>query len=408
MRRYLPTLVILFVVLMVGGSMIYSMNQSTLAVSGLPLFFQKVRGYYVPTFAADAEGQTLSLIFLGSTVGAVVATLALGGGLAFAFNWITRQPLPAGEAAKAAEKAKPGAAPQILLSDNRSLLIFWVVIIVGGIAFMVFRYWGKPIGTVPGINQLMEMKVLRLPGDKIEGLPSFIAGPGDEVNGLQLTIGVLVNALVGTAVTGFVLAWLFRAMDHSLKQGDKLPKTFLDIVTADVVEVVERRKPVDALLPATRVDRTLLLVNGLLVVLTLVFVGAWFASGQTLPTPVAESGSGGGSGGNAVETLKTDFAALPAGNAETGLADFSAAGCVACHSLDADVRIVGPSLFGVATRAETRRPGYSAEIYLYESILQPSAYLVESFQDGVMPKNFNEVLTAQQKADLIAFLLTKK
>src|SRR5690242_16785315 len=72
--------------------------------------------------------------------------------------------------------------------------------------------------------------------------------------------------------------------------------------------------------------------------------------------------------------LQADLAALPPGNANAGQALFSAAGCVACHSLEAGVRIVGPSLAGVATRAASRKPGYSAQLYLYESITHPSAY----------------------------------
>jgi cytochrome c len=63
------------------------------------------------------------------------------------------------------------------------------------------------------------------------------------------------------------------------------------------------------------------------------------------------------------EALQTDLAALPPGNAASGKALFSAVGCVACHALDAGVRIVGPSLAGVATRAASRKTGYSAQLY---------------------------------------------
>ena len=92
MRRYLPTLLLLLVLLIVGGSAIY-LSQDTLATRGLPAMLAKLRGYYVPTFTSDAEGQTMSLIFVGGVAGAVVLTLVLGGGLAFAFNWFTRMPL---------------------------------------------------------------------------------------------------------------------------------------------------------------------------------------------------------------------------------------------------------------------------------------------------------------------------
>jgi nitric oxide reductase subunit C len=105
--------------------------------------------------------------------------------------------------------------------------------------------------------------------------------------------------------------------------------------------------------------------------------------------------------------LQADVAALPAGDAAVGRALFSADGCVACHSLLADERIVGPSLAGVATRAPGRKPGYSAQVYLYESITHPNAYVVAGFAAGVMPQDFKTRLVSQDFADIIAFLMTE-
>ncbi len=85
-----------------------------------------------------------------------------------------------------------------------------------------------------------------------------------------------------------------------------------------------------------------------------------------------------------------------------------APGCITCHSLDPDVTLVGPSLAGVATRAAEREPGKSAEEYLRESILDPNAYVVEGFPEGVMPQNFGDVLSEEEINDLVAFLLTLK
>lgn len=84
----------------------------------------------------------------------------------------------------------------------------------------------------------------------------------------------------------------------------------------------------------------------------------------------------------------------------------SNAGCRICHSLEPDQRLVGPSLYGVATRAKTRIPGMSAEDYLRQSILEPDAYVVEGYPAGQMVPNLAEVLTDAQLEDLIAFLLT--
>jgi nitric oxide reductase subunit C len=62
----------------------------------------------------------------------------------------------------------------------------------------------------------------------------------------------------------------------------------------------------------------------------------------------------------------------------------------------------------IGARAATRKPGYSATAYIYESITQPSAFLVPGFTDGLMPKTFKKDLTPQQIADLIAYLETLK
>jgi hypothetical protein len=68
--------------------------------------------------------------------------------------------------------------------------------------------------------------------------------------------------------------------------------------------------------------------------------------------------------------------------------------------------LVGPSLSGVATIAETRQVGLSATDYLYQSIMMPDDYLVEGFSPQMMPSNYATDLTNQEKTDLVAFLLT--
>ncbi|MFN8413079.1 MAG: cytochrome b N-terminal domain-containing protein [Anaerolineales bacterium] len=83
-------------------------------------------------------------------------------------------------------------------------------------------------------------------------------------------------------------------------------------------------------------------------------------------------------------------------------------GCRICHSLEKDERIIGPSFYGVATRAETRIPGMSAEEYIRQSILEPNAYVVPGFPEGQMLQNFGQTLTDEQIDDLVAFLLTMK
>jgi hypothetical protein len=68
---------------------------------------------------------------------------------------------------------------------------------------------------------------------------------------------------------------------------------------------------------------------------------------------------------------------------------------------------VGPSLAGVGARAGTRRPDYTAEMYLYESIVYPNAYVVPTFVGGIMPRDYRQRLSEQEIGDLVAFLATQ-
>ena len=90
-------------------------------------------------------------------------------------------------------------------------------------------------------------------------------------------------------------------------------------------------------------------------------------------------------------------------------------GCITCHSLTPDVVLIGPALAGVATHstATIAQPDYtgkakSVEEYLYESIIAPNAYIAPGFALDLMRPTFATELTAQEIADLVAFLLTLK
>jgi cytochrome c551/c552 len=115
--------------------------------------------------------------------------------------------------------------------------------------------------------------------------------------------------------------------------------------------------------------------------------------------------------------------AAPSGDATQGKALFeqttigpnSAPGCVTCHSLEPDVKLVGPSLAHVATEAAEiiKSSNYTGsaktvEEYLHESIVNPNAYVVEGFPSGVMYQNYGQDLSEQQIDGLVAFLLTLK
>ncbi len=93
----------------------------------------------------------------------------------------------------------------------------------------------------------------------------------------------------------------------------------------------------------------------------------------------------------------------------------AAPGCAACHSLEPGRVLVGPSLAGVATRAEQiiQSDDYTGkattvEEYLRESIVDPDVYAPPGFSPGSMYPNYGKDLTEQQIADLVAFLKTLK
>jgi mono/diheme cytochrome c family protein len=136
------------------------------------------------------------------------------------------------------------------------------------------------------------------------------------------------------------------------------------------------------------------------------FVLNWEATAGEVTTPTLP-----------VEGVGSDIAIqLPQGDAQSGEALATSQGCAACHI----TAPVGPPWAanadqpGIGARAETRLqdPGYtgkaaSAEQYLLESIVRPHDYLVPPYQ-ALMPANYAETLTAQQVADLIAFMLSLK
>ncbi len=100
---------------------------------------------------------------------------------------------------------------------------------------------------------------------------------------------------------------------------------------------------------------------------------------------------------------------LPPGDAERGAVLFTesiggAPACSTCHTLDGTI-VVGPSFADYATTAPTRVEDVSAEAYTYTSIVQPAAHIVSGFGNS-MYQQYEQYLTPQQTADLIAYLLT--
>ena len=110
--------------------------------------------------------------------------------------------------------------------------------------------------------------------------------------------------------------------------------------------------------------------------------------------------------------------AQPTGDPQRGAAifvgDVTIAGFVACrgcHSVDpAAGDGIGPNLAGIALRAGSRMPGVPADDYIRRSILVHDDYVVPGFEAGlargVVGRDFAEILSTQDVADLTAYLLT--
>ena len=81
--------------------------------------------------------------------------------------------------------------------------------------------------------------------------------------------------------------------------------------------------------------------------------------------------------------------------------------CAQCHATVPDTIVIGPSLNGIATRAETRIEGYDAEAYIERSILIPDFYIVEGFPN-TMPTNFGKELTSEELTAVVSYLMTLK
>ncbi|HEX2532014.1 MAG TPA: cytochrome c [Burkholderiaceae bacterium] len=98
----------------------------------------------------------------------------------------------------------------------------------------------------------------------------------------------------------------------------------------------------------------------------------------------------------------------------------SATNCFACHSVAPGVNLAGPSLAGIAARAEKLigSPDYKGnakdvEGYIRESIDDPNAYLVpgptySANGQSFMPTNFATQLKPEQIEQLVAYLATLK
>lgn len=78
--------------------------------------------------------------------------------------------------------------------------------------------------------------------------------------------------------------------------------------------------------------------------------------------------------------------------------------CHVCHIQNGGQ--IAPLFTGLGERATKERPPLTAESYLYESIVYPTAHMVKGYS-AAMPANYPTRLTPQEIGDMIAYLLTQ-
>ncbi len=94
---------------------------------------------------------------------------------------------------------------------------------------------------------------------------------------------------------------------------------------------------------------------------------------------------------------------LPAAGDPANGEQLFAASCGGCHG-PADG--AGPALTGMGEQAATRVDGVPAAEYLYQSIVDPGAYVVEGFVD-IMPTTYGEDYSDDELNNIVAYILTQ-
>lgn len=106
--------------------------------------------------------------------------------------------------------------------------------------------------------------------------------------------------------------------------------------------------------------------------------------------------------------LPDDFLALVMdANVDNGQNIALANGCIGCHALDPAVQMSGPTWHNVGDTAANRIPGTSPAQYIWESIVAPNSYVVAGYPSNVMPANYEEIISAEDLADMVAYLLAQ-
>jgi cytochrome c len=345
--------------------------------------------------------QIVGAVLVGGILAVAVLTAIVGGGLAFAFGQLGKQltvtkPAPPSEPKAEAQPVAPYTPAYSYQSvpDDRETRQWIIGAVIGAVLLTAYVLWRN-------LGGLLE-----------------IAG--------RFTVGEWIGAIVlvilvvgGTGVVGAGLAfWFFRTQEEQNKVAKAGP--MWPVAEVSALEANLRANPPIEIFKRMRfVDKFLVVGNIVLVLLIAGVAAVWvgpgiaevaqadavrYATWTPAPTPT-QSLAPVASGFPSVEEVTAEFGELPAGNAADGEQIFNVQ--QPCHTCHVD-QPIGPAVAGLADRAGSSKPGYSADLYLYESIAYPGAHIVQGFTDGIMPQNFKDVLSPQQLADLVAYLKTVK
>lgn len=135
-------------------------------------------------------------------------------------------------------------------------------------------------------------------------------------------------------------------------------------------------------------------------------IGPAIPTAITLPTPMLELDAASEDSGAAPADAVSAPAAAVELSDEVASADYDLgmqtylAECAACHGAESGA---GPSLAVIKDEAAQRVEGLSAEEYVHQSIVDPSAYIVTGYED-IMPKDYGERLSDEQINGLVRFI----
>lgn len=113
---------------------------------------------------------------------------------------------------------------------------------------------------------------------------------------------------------------------------------------------------------------------------------------------------------NAVVEPSASENGTPSGEPRSAPELFTAMACIGCHNLnepqtDTNRGPVGPNMANLNEIAPNRVAGMDAETYVHTSIINPGAYVVEGYVNGIMPANLAEKMSEEEINALVLWLL---